>query len=648
MTLSVQQMEETFKRNMEFLKKHFPPLAQRFENYQPQADLIVDPQGGINIFDRKKEAFLYPGDARLITLKQIAHWLENPSFFTLGAKGIEGNPQWLHIKFINRLVELRKKFLKTSRISLASPLPLSLLVVGVGLGEHLKFLMENLPLENLIVLEPNEDFFYISLHYLDWEGLIQKFTAQEGKTLTLLVGEDAKDSSKVVSAFSSMGPFKASTTFLYVHYLDSFLRNYIKELGNELIRHISFFGFFDDEVIALRHTLTNIKRGVPLFDPHGKGLKPDIPAVVVGSGPSLEFLLPYLKRYADRLFIISCGTALGILQKHAIKPDLHANIERTELPYEVAVKSTSEDFRKGIPFLGANNNYPPFFEIFGKSAMFLKAGDAGADLFPQEKLYYVNPTVTNTGLALAFYLGFRRVYLFGVDLAFRGKKHHAEGSAYDTLLKDMEKLLKGEIEVEGNFGEKLTTTSIFFASKRFMEESIEYFRSLREDFEVFNPNRGAKIEGAHPLREEELEEHLKGIEGNKETFLGEYWEKTVQPLQREWFDFPRVKMQLMTNFYQLKAVMEEVLEKTQRVEDFAQTAQEFYDYMRVLREHNIILYRLLHGTLTLFLAHMQVGLFADVPMPQREAYLKEAKNLLKEMLGEMEKEIYNLYGYFPL
>jgi len=84
------------------------------------------------------------------------------------------------------------------------------------------------------------------------------------------------------------------------------------------------------------------------------------------------------------------------------------------------------------------------------------------------------------------------------------------------------------------------------------------------------------------------------------------------------------------------------------VEDFAQTAQEFYDYMRVLREHNIILYRLLHGTLTLFLAHMQVGLFADVPMPQREAYLKEAKNLLKEMLGEMEKEIYNLYGYFPL
>ncbi|RTZ58519.1 MAG: hypothetical protein DSZ31_05695 [Gammaproteobacteria bacterium] len=647
MTLTAKQLEENFEKNIAFFEKGFPKLAEKFKDFKPSADLILDPDLGINIFDRKKEAFLYPGDGRLITLKQIAYWLENPSFFTLAPAEMDESEGYLHTRYINRLVRLRKELLKTDRLSLTSTIPMSLLIVGVGLGEHLKFLVENLNLENLLILEPNEDFFYISLHYLNWEELIKTFTEKGGLRISILVGEDAKDTDRISGFFSLIGAFKASTTFLYIHYLDEFLKNFVKELGTEVVRNISFFGFFDDEIISLKHTLTNIKNRVPLFNPHSKGLSPDIPAVVVGSGPSLEFLLPYLKRYGDKLFIISCGTALGILEKHGIKPDLHTNIERIPLPYEVALKTTSEEFRKEIPFLGANNNYPPFFGIFKKGAMFLKAGDAGADLFPQEKLYYVNPTVTNTGLALAFYLGFKKVYLFGVDLAFEGKKHHAKGSAYDTLLKDMEKLLKGEIEVEGNFGGKVVTNSIFYSSLKFMGESIKYFKGVRKEFEVFNPNRGAKIEGATPLREEELENHLKELKENKKTFAERFWQETVEPLKEEWFDFPKLKMQLMTNFYQLKMVMDEVLEKTERAEDFAQTVAEFYDYIRVIRNHNPILYHLLHGTLTLFLAHLQFGLFADVPTPQKELYLKEAKKLLREMLQEMEKEIYNLYDYFP-
>jgi len=647
MTLTAKQLEENFEKNFAFLKKRFPQLAEKFKNFKTSADLILDPKFGLNIFDRKKEVFLYPGDARLITLKQIAHWLENPSFLTLAPQEIEGNEEWLHVRFINSLVKLRKEVLKSDRLSLSSKVPLSLIVIGVGLGEHLKFLVGNLNLENLLILEPNEDFFYISLHYLNWEELISKFTQNGGLRFTILLGKDAKDTSKVISLFSEMGPFKASTTFLYIHYLDQFLKNYLRELGTEVVRNLSFFGFFDDEIISLKHTLTNIKNGVPLFNPHGKELSPDLPAVVVGSGPSLDFLIPYLKKYEDKLFIISCGTALRVLERHGIKPDLHVNIERTELPYDVAVKSTSPEYRKEIPFLGANNNYPPFFRIFKEGAFFLKAGDAGAELFPQEKLYFVNPTVTNTGLALAFYLGFKRVYLFGVDLAFKGKRHHAKGTAYEILFKEVKNLLKEEIEVEGNFGEKLLTSSLFYSSLKVMKESIKYFKNLREEFEVFNPNKGAKIDGAIPLREEELENHLKGLKENKQNFVSEFWQKTVEPLEENWFDFPKLKMQLMTNFYQLKQVMEEVLEKVEKPEDFAQTVAEFYDYIMVIRKYNIILYHLLHGTLTLFFAHLQFGLFADVPTSQKELYLKEAKKLLRKMLQEMEKEIYNLYGYFP-
>ena len=647
MTFDVQKLEETFKRNIEFFKKTAPLLAEKFENYTPKAELIIDPTGRVNIYDKEKESYLYPGDGRLITARQLAEWLKKPSFMTLATQHVKGRPEWLHTRYINRLIDLRKEFFENRGLSLSGEIIPSLLVVGVGLGEHLKFLLKDLPTENVLVIEPNEDFFYISLHLLDWEELLKPFIGGERK-IFLLLGDDAKDIENVVGYFNNIGPFKAASTFLYIHYLDDFLKNYIRQLSEEVVRNISFFGFFDDELISLKHTLQNIKAKVPLFNPYGKDFNPKMPAVVVGSGPSLDFLLPYLKKYRDRLFVISCGTALAVLEREGIVPDLHVNIERNDTPYKVAVSTTSESFRKKIPFLGANNNYPPFFEAFGKNAMFLKGSDSGADLFPHEKLYFVNPTVTNTGLALAYYLGFKEIYLFGVDLAFHEKKHHAKGTAYETFFgKDVEEHFKGGIEVEGNFGGVLTTNSIFYSSKRVMEQAIEYFSHKRKEFKVFNPNRGAKIKGAQPLPLEDLERRLSSLSEGDEGYRNTFWDLGVEPIKEEWFDFPRVKMQLMTNFFQLKEVMEGELSKLLGGEDAFKILSEFYEYIRILRRHNILIYRLLHGTLTLFIAHMYAGLLADAPKEKKMEYLKKATELFKEMLQEMEKEIYNLYGYFP-
>jgi len=648
MTLNGEQLEATFKRNIEFFKRVSPVLAEKFENYTPQAELLIDPLGRINIYDKRKEAYLYPGDGRLITTRQLAEWLKKPSFMTLATQNVKGRAEWLHTRYINRLIELRKKFFKESGLSLAGEKIPSLLVVGIGLGEHLKFLLKELPVENILLVEPNEDFFYISLHILDWQELLEPFMDGERK-IFLLLGEDAKDIENTVAFFNQIGPFNAASTFIYVHYLDDFLKNYIKQISEEVVRNISFFGFFDDELISLKHTLQNIKNGVPLFNPYGKDLKPRMPAVVVGSGPSLDFLLPYLKKHRERLFVISCGTALAVLEKNNIVPDIHVNIERNDTPYKVAISTTSEDFRKEIPFLGANNNFPPFFEAFEKSAMFLKGGDAGSDLFPQKKLYFVNPTVTNTGLALAYYLGFDQVYLFGVDLAFHEKKHHAKGTAYETFFgKNIDEHFKGGIEVEGNFGETLTTNSIFYSSKRVMEQAIEYFSSQRKSFKVFNPNRGAKIEGAEPLPLNELEKRLSNLEERDEEYLKKYWEISVEPLRSEWFDFPKVKMQLMTNFFQLKEIMNNEISKLLEERDIFKKLSELYEYIRVIRKHNIIIYRLLHGTITQFLAHMYAGLLADAPIEKKKEYLRKTTGLFKEMLDEMEREIYNLYSYFPI
>jgi hypothetical protein len=644
MSFETANLEETFKKNLEFFKEQIPLYYEKFKDYEPEADLVID-NGRITVYDRKKESYLYPNDGRLIAYEQLAQWMANPQFITLSNTKIEGNPEWLHIRYMGKLIDLKKELLEQKLSAVDRSLP-ALITFGIGLGTHIEFIAENIPVKDWLILEPNEDFFYISLHTLDWERVFKNFE-RHGRYLALFVGEEAYNHGKINSFFNTIGPFKTSTAFLFVHYLTKDAKDFLNKVATELARHISFFGFFDDEVISLKHTLTNIKNRVQLLNPHGKKLKPDIPAVVVGSGPSLEKYIDLLKEHQEKLFIISCGSALGILEKQGIVPDLHVNIERNAPPYEAVMVSTTEEFRKKIPFAGANNNYPPFFEAFGKNAMYLKAADAGAMLFPQPPLYFVNPTVTNTGLAMAFYLGFERVYLLGVDLAFPEKKHHAKGSVYETAFKDIaEQIYKGNIEVEGNFGGRLPTTSIFYSSLRIMEESIEFFTSQRK-FEVFNPNFGAKIEGAETLKPEELKEHWRELKNTKENFSSKWWNNVVEPLKDEWFDFPRVKMQLLTNFHQLKMVVEEKLSEAQDINSYAEAIQELYDYLRVLAPHNKMLHNMLHGTWNLFLAHMYVGIYSASPKEQKLEFLNRAKELFKEMLEEMEKELLKLYSFFP-
>ena len=642
-------LEERFYKNLKLLGRIYPQLLEKFEKYTPNADLILDPKEGWNIYDRKKDSFLYPKDGRLVTYQQLAQWLQKPNFFTLLPTYVKGNPDWLHIRYINKLIDLRKEILKDSGLSIGGEsLPL-LIVAGIGLGQHLEFLTSNFEIENLLILEPNEDFFYISLHLLDWEKILKPFDGNPFKNFLLLVGEDALEVDKSLDFFERIGPFKVSTSFLYLHYLTEEFDNFLKKLVTDVGRTVSFFGFFDDEIISLKHTLTNIKNKVPLFDPINKDFQTPETAVVVGSGPSLEELLPYLKRYRNKLFVISCGTALSILEKNGIVPDLHVNIERNEPPYRVAKKTTSEEFRKKITFLGANNNFPKIFEIFGKSAYYLKGADAGAYLFKdKEPLPFVNPTVTNTGLALAFYLGFKKVFLFGVDLAFPEKKHHAKGSYYETV-SNAEKIYKGDIEVEGNFGGKIPTNRIFYSSIRVMEHAIKHFKQQKEHFEVFNPNRGAKIKGAKPITVDELETLLKTLpEENIEEFKQRFWNLGTEIPRIEDFNFPQIKMQLMTNFFQLKQVMEADLENLNKTDNYKEVIEDFYNYLLVIINHNRLIFSLLHGTLTQFLAHTYLGIFADVPLDVKQNYLRQAFKLLKELLTEMEKEIYNLYKFFPL
>jgi hypothetical protein len=277
--------------------------------------------------------------------------------------------------------------------------------------------------------------------------------------------------------------------------------------------------------------------------------------------------------------------------------------------------------------------------------MYLKGADAGAELFPKDidRLYYVNPTVTNTGLALAFYLGFNKVYLVGVDLAFPEEKHHAEGSVYETVFKDWQDIFKGEIEVEANFGGTVFTNSIFYASKRDMEEGIKYFRTLRKEFEVYNPNFGAKIEGAETLQPAEFEEHLEKLDKENKNLAEFLFGETLIENPLTDMDLATKKMQIFTTFNQMKNLLLQELERFENYEDIPNALRDIYHIIKLTQNHNYIVYNLLRGTFTHALAHLFKAYFLEGNRERKIDFFKKAKEVIKEFLNEAEQELFKLY-----
>jgi hypothetical protein len=143
----------------------------------------------------------------------------------------------------------------------------------------------------------------------------------------------------------------------------------------------------------------------------------------------------------------------------------------------------------------------------------LDAGCALVDFYKEFARFRSNPTCTNGGADLALRMGFKQVYLFGVDYGFRDESHHhAKASMYfdenqDDFTEELAKVVeqthaasRGGREIDANFGGKVLSTDTFIHSRDALQFSIREFSDAR----VFNLNDGAEIKGAIPLHAKDV------------------------------------------------------------------------------------------------------------------------------------------------
>lgn len=482
-----------------------------------------------------------------------------------------------------------------------------LLVLGSGAGSHLSRLVLEYDIRHLIVMEADVDAFRISLFFQDYVQL-SRLATEKGTDLAFIIGPEIDYLSRGLMTVlrKSLPPFFVHGAALFYAMPHGEALEAIKASVIETLWQMFFgLGYFDDELISIRHTFSNLTKRLPIYL-HRQVVDDEAVAFIVGSGPSLDGLLPLLRQHRDHAVLFSCGTALGPLAHAGIVPDFHLEKERPGIVLDVITRTVPPEFLKEIHFLGLNVVMPGVFDLFGWAGMVLKEADTmGLVLESSGQVKRIpidsQPTVTNLALSVAMSMGFKRIFLFGVDMGYKEQgQHHSRYTAYlgkmpeaDHLKRLLSKRPSGEKAVPGNFGGEAITNNILEMARLHLESSIR----ANPQAEVFNLNDGALIRGTTPLSPEAF--MLAGTEAGKRRTLDAIRDafETVE------FDHASLRRQIVQ---EVDRFIEEVrtildVERNTRA-DVIDTIVRFYRYLVSDAVRVTFLFSLFRGTLIMLLS----------------------------------------------
>ncbi|MFM4716022.1 6-hydroxymethylpterin diphosphokinase MptE-like protein [Aeromonas veronii] len=508
-----------FSQNIAAFRQYIPHIAEMYESYEPERPFrfFCNENGQPNMAWLDDDIAVYGDEPYLICETLVREFMEKGGLSKFSFSQ-EANPLgFMHVEYLNKLNAYLDDI--TSREELLKKIPSEVptaLIFGVGLGYHLGYLYEQCKIGTLFLFEPDLDLFYASIFCFDWAPLLE-YLHQENLGLHILLGQDEKTIfNDFASAVHSRGSFLIANAFIMWGYQNNKIKSLMEKIKQDFYLLVMGWGFFDDNIIALSHTISNIERSVPFFKRNLIVSKKHqrTPIFVVANGPSLDESISIINKLKDKAIILSCGSAISALYRAGIKPDIHVETERTKIVYDFLVNLDDPEYLKDILFLSTDVIHPDCSTLFNRAVLAFKLGEPGFELyhnyFPELQSYAalggVNPMVGNIGVSAPVHLGFKHLYLFGLDNGYKYKDHHhSKLSAYYNSPKNADTLRElmysdNQIQREGNFGGSIISNAMFDTSRRVIEQVL----SMNDDVQCFNCSDGAKIEMVRALPASEI------------------------------------------------------------------------------------------------------------------------------------------------
>lgn len=490
-----------FQANLEFFAQAIPDFVPLLKEPPRRYRLAPTPVGP-NLFHMESGEPVYPfeeGRSRMVEIcRGMAH---NPA----------ANPAWTPCTNETRLRPLNdQEFPLTARLcntvlgnALEDPdfdgktlhfggqgfLP-TVTLLGLLSGLQLELLRRQFGhIHSLLVYEPEPDFFKASCQLVDYPALF----AQTPEHSCHLFIRGHLPTGGIRKFFDRHLITNSYLRLEQKAYDDPRLEDGQRLLAEAQRQITRGWGTFEDEMVGVRNRLAGVDPEKPKEPFLARPVNCGVPVCVVGNGPSLNGLIPFLKAHREKMVILSAGTALKPLMAAGVKPDFQVEIERRRYLAEVVKDSPIDD----VPLLAADLLHPETVGVARTVFRFVRDATTTAAMHdPALKVPFSSPVVGNAALALALHMS-DTVYLCGLDAGFKEDgKQHAKGSFYD----DRDDESKEKFPTRGNFSANVYTNSLFSLSREIMEAALAH----APDRKVYNLSDGAYIKGAEPKRAAEL------------------------------------------------------------------------------------------------------------------------------------------------
>ncbi|RUO79825.1 septum formation inhibitor Maf [Idiomarina tyrosinivorans] len=617
-----QHAQQRFQQNVEAFEKYYPNIAKAITEFQTDdaLPLFVTQSGHGNIMDGETGIAIYNDDPVKQSQQQVDTQLSKPSITHIHFAGYahdDASDTRLHAIAINKLGHIVKDLgYPTPVTDIGERFPTAV-IFGIGLGYHLPELLDRVQFDYIFLLEPSFQNFYLSLFCIDWASLIKKVD-DAGGCFFFHLGVSYKDfMDDLWNISKNIGAFCLTKCFCYQHLPTPQTNRVIKEFRERLFEIHGGYGFYNDATTALAHTVLNAKRGMNLlkFGTEKNNPYADVPVYIVGNGPSLDEAKDFIRDTQQQAIIIAAGTALQTLLKNDIQPDFHVLIERPKNTYDVLVATLPLEAYKSLNLLTMNLIYPDVVDLYGWVGMGGKGVDAAGDLLNYVMLSEVgqslrfpmacNPLVSNTALSYAVSLGFKKVYLFGVDNGYTlDGKHHSEDSDYYKGKLASHKNPAAKHRLAGNLDEDVMATDFLAISCRQMGRLLEFPEA--RGVECYNVGPGARIAHALPLRAEHVLPEFVDI--NKENVVEFIKQEQFQSFQFDNFE-PYMQFELFEEIcdHLVSIGSESITTRAEALDNLRRQARYLYSFRGTKLSH---LFYVLDGEMLYFHCPMMSILYA--------------------------------------
>lgn len=482
-----------FEENLKFFYTDYPNLFKALQEPPKDYQLYIGKEG-VNIINRGNHSLMYPlenGRSTMLLVHQNCAF--NPPINEKWNRVYGNDAVMMNEDFpysgilVNGILEFVTQNGGVDSYHLPSDFLPNISLFGLGGGIFLQVLVEKYSkFNNFFIFEESLDLFRIACFFVDFASLFSK-TENKGGYIFIesLMKKDYALSFFLMRRISTS--VMRLELMMYQTPLNLSARSIVYELHLQSLRG---WGTFEDEIKGIKN-----KKSFPLSPMLLEPKRINAPICVIANGPSLDFLLPFIKENQDKMILFSCGTALKPLLAAGIKPDFQIEIERHHYLGDVLKEAPLGD----IPLLCATVLGKEAKELAKEIYLFERDGSSAANLNePRFKVKFTAPIVGNAGASLASYLG-SDVILCGLDCGYKkGAKKHAKNSYYGE---EKEEIPQGAYPVRGNFSEDIYSDALYSLSRNALEEA---FSNLKP-FNILNLNDGAYIKGATPIHFEDFE-----------------------------------------------------------------------------------------------------------------------------------------------